>query len=190
MNRMLRFFSMVLMTVFLLAGLLANEADKKVTPTNKILVVYYSRTGNTERVAKDLASRLGADSEKIIDTNKRTGFFGFMTSGKESVQKTPAHIRPMKSDFSAYDLVLIGTPVWAGDISSPVRAMLMEHKGSFKDIAVFATSGGDDPKNVLKTIEELAQRTAKAFVDFSRKDLQDKTAYESKIKLFISQIRE
>ena len=39
----------------------------------KILIAYYSKTGNTERVAKDLASQLGADLEKVIDRKNRKG---------------------------------------------------------------------------------------------------------------------
>ena len=45
---------------------------------NRILVAYYSLSGNTERVALDLAARLGADCEKITELENRHGWRGYL----------------------------------------------------------------------------------------------------------------
>jgi hypothetical protein len=49
--------------------------------TDGRLVVHYSRTGKTERVARDLAWRLGANVESIIDAKNRNGLPGFLAGG-------------------------------------------------------------------------------------------------------------
>ena len=48
----------------------------------KTIVVYYSRTGNTRKVAEELADTLKCDIEQIIDTQKRSDVLGFLRSGK------------------------------------------------------------------------------------------------------------
>ncbi|WP_232450506.1 flavodoxin family protein [Burkholderia ubonensis] len=88
---------------------------------DKILVVFYSRTGTTRRAGAALATMLHADVEEIVETHSRIGPFGFLRSLVEAINRKPAEIAASKRDPSAYDLVVIGTPVWAGSVSSPVR---------------------------------------------------------------------
>ena len=59
---------------------------------SRTLVVYYSRTGNTERVAKDVAARLGADLERIVDKASRLGFTGYLRAVYDSARKVAADI--------------------------------------------------------------------------------------------------
>jgi hypothetical protein len=52
-------------------------------------------------------------------------------------------------------LVILGTPVWAGNICSPVRAYITAHKGNFGQVALFCTQGGSGAKKVLDDMTEL-----------------------------------
>ncbi|MBE3088681.1 MAG: flavodoxin family protein, partial [Actinobacteria bacterium] len=52
-----------------------NTASEK---SRNILVVYYSRTGTTRKVAEYITKQLGADMEEIIDMKKRSGIWGFL----------------------------------------------------------------------------------------------------------------
>ena len=79
---------------------------------SKVLVIFYSRTGATRRLAEALANALQADIEPITDRINRSGIFGYLRSVAESLQKRGASIEPMKTDPASYDLVVIGTPVW------------------------------------------------------------------------------
>jgi len=79
---------------------------------SKVLVVYYSRTGATRRLAEALANALQADIEPITDRENRSGIFGYLRSVAESLQKRGASITPMNTDPASYDLVVVGTPVW------------------------------------------------------------------------------
>lgn len=59
----------------------------------KALVVYYSRTGNTEKVGKALAKGLGADTEEIIDKkNRKTPLIGFIRSGYHALKEKERRI--------------------------------------------------------------------------------------------------
>lgn len=122
----------------------------------RILIAYYSRSGTTRTVAEALAKSIEADLEPIVDSGKRDGAFGFLRSIVEAVRKRPAAIAPAKKDPSAYDLVVVGTPVWAGAMSSPVRAYLMANRARLHQIGLFCTLGGRDGHEAIAQMEELA----------------------------------
>lgn len=93
-----------------------------------ILCVYYSRTGRTEKLMKEIAEELGCELVKLEDGVKRTGLGGWMLSGLQAVsRKVPPVKEPeTKRKLKEYDLVIIGTPVWAGRCSAPVRSFLLQ----------------------------------------------------------------
>ncbi|MHB1207593.1 MAG: flavodoxin family protein, partial [Rhodospirillaceae bacterium] len=93
----------------------------------KILVVFYSRSGMTRRVAQVLAARLGCDLEEIAEAKGRRGIFGYLRSVREARRKQPAPVAASAFNPSSYDLVIIGTPVWVWSLSSPVRGYLTAH---------------------------------------------------------------
>ncbi len=107
----------------------------------KSIVIFYSRTGTTRKAGLEIAKSLGCDSEEILDTAERKGLIGYMRSGKESTQRKLTNLRPMQNDVSKYDLVIIGTPIWAWNMSSPVRTFITENKGMIKKAAFFCTMG-------------------------------------------------
>ena len=108
----------------------------------RILVVYYSRTGTTRKVAKSLAAALHCDSEEVVETSSRSGMFGYLRSVIDARRQVPSRIVAGASDPSLYDLIVIGTPVWAWSLSSPVRAYLLANKPRLPAVAFFCTLGG------------------------------------------------
>jgi len=154
----------------------------------KTLVVIYSRTGNTLSVAKRIANELDADLEVIEDKTKRKGILGFLRSGYESVRKkVPAIVEP-KHNPKDFDLVIIGTPIWAGGMSSPVRAYLLRFRGQFRHVAFFATSAGGGHDKALGEMAELAAAKPLAKVDISLNQLRSGNRVEP-LKIFIEAIR-
>ncbi len=122
----------------------------------KILVVYYSRSGKTQALAEVIASACGADLEALQDVKKRTGFFGYWRSGREALKKQLAEIRDTVHDPADYDLVVLGTPVWAGSMSSPMRTYITRNHDAFRQIAVFCTMGGSGGDGTLAGMAALA----------------------------------
>ena len=96
----------------------------------KILVVYYSRSGTTKKAAETIAKSLKCGSDEIKDVKNRKGLIGFIRSGRESAIKIVPKIKSSKINPKDYGLVIIGTPIWADTIASPVRAYLTKNKDS------------------------------------------------------------
>lgn len=137
----------------------------------KVLVVYYSRTGNTRKVAEALKERLNCDIEEIKSLKSYDGALGWIRAGKEASQKVHAKIEPAIKNPADYDLVIFGTPVWAWNISSPLRAYLAMNRGKFKRIAAFCTMGSDEGRS-FEEIGEICQKTLDKKAMFLDKDIQ------------------
>ncbi len=137
----------------------------------KALVVYYSRTGYTLRVAEKMAAALGADLERIEDAASRRGVLGYLRCAREALRKRAAVIRPPAFDPAAYDLVVVGGPVWAGNVASPVRAYLQASKGHIAHFACFCTQGGSGGPGVLAAMAALTGLAAEATLVLSDKEI-------------------
>ena len=152
----------------------------------KTLVVYYSRTGTTKKVAQDISKILKCDKEEIQDIKSRKGVIGYLISGREAMTKKLAEIKETKKDPSKYDLVIIGTPVWAYNMSSPVRTYITKNK--FKKIAFFCTMGGSGDKPTFKKMEELCNKKPKATLTLKTKEVMDNKHIE-KLKEFLKSLK-
>jgi len=102
------------------------------------LVVYNSRTGNTRKIAKELANALECDIEEIIDTKKRSGPLGYIRSGRDASSKKLTVLKDLINDPSQFDLLIIGTPLWAWHVSTPVRTNIHQNHTNFNKVAFFA----------------------------------------------------
>ncbi len=120
----------------------------------KALVVYYSRSGNTREVAQSIAQEMQCDIEEIHDTQKRSGIIGWIKSAYQANRGKLTTIKPLEKDPSDYDLVVVGTPIWAGFPAVPVKTYLIENKDKFKDVAFFATYGGSGFPKTVRTMAE------------------------------------
>lgn len=122
----------------------------------RTLVVYYSRSGNTRRVARAIAAGLQADIEELADPMERQGRWGYLRCTFEALFARPVRLRALAHDPGAYDLVIVGTPVWVGRPSSVVRTFLERYRHRLPGVAFFITHGGSARERVLATMTELA----------------------------------
>src|SRR3989338_3330959 len=138
--------------------------------TMKALVAYYSRTGRTKDATETIANSLKADIEEISEGSSRRGIFGFLKSGREgALKKTPRIKKPLK-DIIDYDIAIIGMPIWAGKMASPVRSYVKTYGKEAKQIALFCThcGGGGDP--ALSEIEHIMGKKAIAKIELTTND--------------------
>jgi flavodoxin len=108
----------------------------------KSLVVYYSRTGNTEKVAYEIARQLTATIEKITDRTDRTGMMGWLKAGRDGMAKNKTEIGPVTREPSQFDLIILGTPVWVG-MTPAIRTYIAQHRLCFSNVAFFCTMDGN-----------------------------------------------
>lgn len=125
------------------------ESEPETQPeTGKTLVVYYSASGNTERVAKDIAEAAGADLFEIVPTEVYTSDDLDWTNpdsrvsrehDAESLRDVPLTTTEVP-DWDSYDTVFIGYPIWWGIAAWPVDTFVKSNDFTGKTVIPFATS--------------------------------------------------
>ena len=125
------------------------ESEPETQPeTGKTLVVYYSASGNTERVAKDIAEAAGADLFEIVPTEPYTDDDLDWTDDNsrvtrehedESLRDVPLTTTEVP-DWDSYDTVFIGYPIWWGIAAWPVDTFVKNNDFTGKTVIPFATS--------------------------------------------------
>jgi len=92
----------------------------------KTLVLYYSYEGSTQKVAEYLTKSLGLDIARVIPVKemKTKGFGKFFWGGSQVIMKKKPDILPLNIDFDQYDLILLGSPIWAGTFTPPIYTLL------------------------------------------------------------------
>jgi len=126
----------------------------------KILLVYYSRTNNTRKISEEISTKLNCDIEEIRDLKERSGKLNYLKSGYEAIRSKETQIEDMKNDPSDYDLVIVGTPVWASTMATPVLTYLNKNKNKIKDLAILITFGGSGYEKTTNNIEKLCGKKA------------------------------
>ena len=153
-----------------------------------ILVVYYSRSGMTKKIAQAIAEKLGADQEEIISLEERKGLTGYLKSGQEAAQKKLAKIKPPEKKVGDYDLVIVGTPVWVGTMSSPVRTYLNSNLGRFRTVAFFTTQGSIKDQKVFKELTEVLGKDPIATLKVKTKEAATDD-YTIKLEKFLKEVK-
>jgi flavodoxin len=137
----------------------------------RTLIVFYSRSGTTRRIAKALSTALECGIEEIAESTPRNGFIGYCRSVIEARRKSTPDILPTRNDPSSFDLVVIGTPVWAWSVASPVRAYLAANKDRFPDVAFFCTLGGNGSETVFAQMQAIIGKAPRATCAIVAKDV-------------------
>ncbi|MHC5033890.1 MAG: flavodoxin family protein [Planctomycetota bacterium] len=154
----------------------------------KALVVYYSRTGTTRKVAEAIAGLLQCDIEEVVDTKKRAGALGFIGGGKDAKLKKLTVIEDVRDDPGSYDLVIIGTPVWAWTMSPAIRTYITQQGEKLRRVAFFLTTGGSGIESTFDDLKALCDKEPVAVLGLKQKEVLkgDPTAA---VKAFVSELR-
>jgi flavodoxin len=122
----------------------------------KTLVVYYSKTGKTRRLAEEIAKQLCCDIEEIVDRKDRSGTTGWFSGSRDAFRKFLTDIEFSK-DPSEYDLIIIGTPVWSFGITPAMRTYFTKNIEKLNNVAFFITCSGMGVKGAFKDMEALSK---------------------------------
>jgi flavodoxin len=156
---------------------------------NKRLVAYFSASGNTARLAKNLAEAAGADLYEIrpavpytsADLNWQN------KQSRSSVEMSNHSSRPeladKSADIAAYDTIYVGFPVWWYIAPTIINSFLESYDFSGKKIILFATSGGsgfgkavENLKPALLMLRSLKVKSILPLMILKLFQLNDKTA--------------
>ena len=152
----------------------------------KILVIYYSRSGRTKKIAKEINAKLGGDMDEVRDVVNRQGLVGWLRAGRDAGTKKLTEIKT-EMDPSEYDLVVIGSPTWNGTVSTPVRTYITNNQEKLSKVACFTTGEGEEP-TALEEIMRLLGEKIIAKLHLVRKQEIDIDNYHDKLQGFLDTI--
>ena len=137
MNKKLLLFG----AVAALISCTANQTQAENKPRS--LVVYYSQSGTTEKVANIIQKKTGADIERIETVNPYSGDMGaiagaFMGERRDGKFRD---LKPMKAKVADYDTIYVGYPIWAGTFAGPMHSFVKTADLKGKVIVPFCTFG-------------------------------------------------
>lgn len=129
-----------------------------ITTNQKILIVYFSITKNTEKIANKIHEKVGGDLFRIDLINNYPSTYKEQTElAKKELNE--GFLPPLKDkidDIEKYDIVYVGSPNWWGTICPPVRSFIHQNNNlSGKKIIPFITHGGGGQENTISDLIEL-----------------------------------
>ena len=149
----------------------------------KVLVAYFSATGNTERVAHLVAEATGGTLHKITpkvpytsndldwhDENSRSSV------EMNNVKARPAIVNNLPGNAAGYDVIYLGYPIWWNQAPRVINTFLETYNFSGKTVIPFATSGGSSISNSInelqKTYPEIMWSSGKLLNHATSEDIQ------------------
>ena len=126
---------------------MSKYIDKKEEYTNdlgNVLVIYYSLTGKTAKIAKDIQEITKADTYEIKTVSEFKNGFSFYSEIKKQIKtKDYPKIKNDFPNFDRYDTIFVGSPVWWYTVSTPVSAFLKKVNFNNKKVISFSTQGSN-----------------------------------------------
>ena len=146
------------------------------------IVVYYSRTGKSEIVAKALSNFMGAEIIQIKDAKERSGSWGFIGAANDSQMGNYTQIEPAHIDFSMYKNVYLVTPIWNWKLSVPMRTLLHNVTLEGKRMTMVTTANidikkydgfGDDAPVVKKFLRDYLRGNRQGMLSLAKSSKAD-----------------
>lgn len=131
-----------------------NTAEEKVMNADnaKILIAYYSYSGNTKEVAEAIQKEIGGDLFEIKTEGTYPAEYRPMTvqAKKEIEEGYRPKLTTVVADMAQYDVVFIGSPNWWGTITPQVSSFIETYDLNGKTVVPFITHGGGGVQNTIK----------------------------------------
>ncbi|MGV8171376.1 MAG: flavodoxin family protein, partial [Candidatus Woesearchaeota archaeon] len=144
--------------------------------------------GLTKKIATLISKKLDTDLDEIIDEKDRSGAIGYMTSGRDAMQKKLTTIKYTHNPKD-YDVIILGGPVWAWTVTPAVRTYLDRCIDALKTkkVAFFATQGSSGAEKKFEAMKEVLGAAPITTMIINGKDFRDET-HELKVKEFVEKI--
>jgi len=159
----------------------------------KILIAYFSLSGNTEWLAKEIGNQIetvDCHQIELADPNPAKGNWAVFWYGFKTIFNQSMNIKSDNLDLSEYDLVLIGMPIWTDNVPPPIRAFLNKHHSelSMVSVGIFATYGGDYKKFFENVKQRLPNLTIKGTLAIPTTDGEWKNHVIGQILDFLTEV--
>jgi len=153
------------------------------------LVVYHSLSGTTRKVAERAAEDLGAKLIEVRAPRYDRSIWSYLRAGYDSITGRRPPISFSGPAPDPFDFVLLAAPVWAGHASTPMRAYLDQHKGTFKRAAFVLTCGGHAPPKAFEEMSIDAGITPERTFILVESDIKTSDALSHDFTAFLASVR-
>ena len=126
--------------IFMIITCLSGMVNAQENDMGKTLIVYYSLTGNTKAGCEVLQKGLESDLLEIRDLKNRSGKLGFARSAFGSLFGLHTKIEPEQPDMSAYQNIIIASPIWTGKLSMAIRTFIDRNRFDKKKVILYTTT--------------------------------------------------
>ncbi len=159
--------SIYILTAIILTITSSNAETNKetnMTTNKKILIAYYSWSGNTKEVAEAIHKKIGGDIYRIETEQTYPEEYRATTAQAKREINEGFHptLKGKVENISQYDIIFIGSPNWWGTIAPAVSSFLADNNLKGKTVIPFITHGGGGAQN---TITDLTQQCKECIVN-------------------------
>jgi flavodoxin len=133
-------------------------------PTN-VLVLYYSRSGKTEAMAREIARKFQADIVNIKAETYGQGVSGILKANRDAWNKRTAVIEPETIDISNYRLIFLGSPIWWYRPAPPLWTFVEKNDFQGKVVVLFNTFNSRFKPEEIQEFQKLVENKGGRFLD-------------------------
>ncbi len=137
---------------------------KEDRPTD-VLVIYYSRSGNTEAMAREIARKFQADIIKIAAKSYTLDFKGWINANLDAWNQNPVVIDPETIDLSNYSLIILGSPIWYFRPAPPLWTFVEKNNFQGGAVVLFNTFNSRFKSEEIQEFQELIENKGGRFLD-------------------------
>lgn len=130
---------------------------------SKTLVVFFSRSGNTELMARKIAELTKADVLPLQSKRNQVGVLGLLEAVQDA-RNTNADIVPNQVDLSRYDTIYIGSPVWLYSPAPQVYQFAKSNDFSGKTVFLFNSMNSKFEKRFIDEFKHIVENNGGTFV--------------------------
>jgi menaquinone-dependent protoporphyrinogen IX oxidase len=145
------------------------------TNVGQWLVAYYSRSGNTRSVARELAARIGADVLEIHSARPyQDNALGYIRAAFDTGMQRQVGFKlenPPVS-LSKYAGVVLASPVWMSSLAPPLQSFARAYARDFKQVAFLTTMGGSGADRAFKQLEEICEKAPISVLAVNAKEMR------------------
>ena len=158
---------------------------------NRVLVVYYSLTGNTRLIANIIKKYLDVDilELKPINPLNPTGMSKYFWGGMQSTLEFKPKLEKFDINIDQYGLFILGTPVWAWNFTPPMRSFISMVDLSGKKVALWMCSSGFGLRAIDRFKNALKDAIIISTMQFQEPLNKNRVKLEEKIQKWINELK-
>ena len=140
-----------------------TDYQQSISLDTKVLVVYFSRSNNTELMAMEIAKHYDANLVRLYADKYQIGFLGWINSLNDAQTKHAA-ITPERIDVSQYETIFIGSPIWWYSPAPPAWQFINNNDIVDKNIVLFNTFNSQFKQEYIEDFKTATEDKGGIFV--------------------------